>query len=210
MLCTVCSAYPKERELEKNDSPINSVGAPLSSRFITTVAFVLILSFMAYKTITGVGKDIKLLALINSYPVALEVGLSSFPLILWLPTILTFIWAGIKRLRNTYTDENSTLLVKVAVISCPFLVLGVLLDKWYISNYMEERGYNYCYSYTGPSIYAKKVWTRGEEYCLKEASVVSHDLVSWAEGQAELGNEVSPEQFRLKVNQLLENPPLNR
>ena len=150
------------------------------------------------------------LAIIKLFPAAIKVKSGSLALLSVLPTLFIFIWATIKRWKNRYTTNDANTLFKIIAFNFPIMLVVLFINKWYVADYLISHGYTPCRSYTSASIYASKVWVRQGEYCLKEASIVSVDLVDWAEKQARLGNVVTVEQLRNKAHELLESSPFKQ
>ena len=165
---------------------------------------------MAVSTPYAIYTEASKLATVKLLPAAIMVKSGSLALLSSLPTLTIFIWASIKRWRNRYTSNDANTLVKTLIVNFPIILLVLIANKWYVSDYLTNHRYSPCRSYTSASMYAGRVWTRSTEYCLKDASIVSNDLVRWAEEQAKMGDEITPEQLQEKANQLLADSPFNR
>lgn len=150
-------------------------------------------------------QEIETLRSITGMPVAFSIKAVSLPMLSATPAFLAVIWAVVKRWKNTYTPEHANKVIKIAAINCPITLLVVFVQSWGLSTYLSNHGYEPCRAYTGSSIHAPKTWVIEPEYCIKEGSTVSYDLVRWTQEQANLGNRLSIIQVRQKIEELSDN-----
>ena len=136
-------------------------------------------------------------------PAAFSTESSSIPVLVFIPFMLTAVWAVYKRCKGNYTDKDANRLLTVAIINAPIFFISLIFTHWIYAKHMADQGYQSCKLLSGAALHDPNIWVRSSEYYLHNRSTVSRDLLVWAKDQAEQGIQISVVAFQKKADELL-------
>jgi uncharacterized membrane protein len=127
------------------------------------------------------------------------------PAFVSLPCFFALIVALTLRLVRAASEKRIQVCVKVAFGAALVAIMVRLPYGFVVSNYMGAHGYTSCWQYSSQSIMGPVVWVRNTGYCVENSGSVSRELLEWLDNNSNSDNEVTPDEVRLKIDELLKN-----
>ncbi|WP_076920133.1 DUF1240 domain-containing protein [Pseudoalteromonas sp. SK18] len=122
-------------------------------------------------------------------------------LVSFLPFWFYFLIATFQFLLNFSFKLSMRLTMKSGILSCFFMVLGVIPFNYFVESTLEDKGYFFCNWYTAPSVIAPDVWLKNDELCLQDGSVITSDIYDWFEMHNQKGIEPTLNELEVFIQE---------
>ena len=121
------------------------------------------------------------------------------PTIVVMPCFFGIIYGLVLRLFNKATSARISKAMKFCLFFAGAAVVVRVVYGFMLPSLMESQGYTFCQSYTSPSIYARQVYVRNEDYCVQHTGVIRRDILAWLDKQYLPSKPLNPIEVREQV-----------
>ena len=91
---------------------------------------------------------------------------------------------------------------------CLFAVLGIIagiIFAYLSSNFLEDKGYSYCSTYTEHRAGTPNIWVKKPGYCINNGTLVSTEILEWVASQEAQGNHPSTAEVKVTIFKMVES-----
>lgn len=121
-----------------------------------------------------------------------------------MPVFFSAIYILCLRVLGKMTQRKMDFCMKIIICFGALFIVSRIAYGFVIETFLEGRGYNYCYSYSGVSAGSVNIWVKDPNFCVKNSGVVRKKTLDWIDYQVANQQQPTPNEVHIAVQKLLE------
>ncbi|MEW4366912.1 hypothetical protein [Aliikangiella maris] len=131
-----------------------------------------------------------------------EVSTWDLPILVSLPCLLSTIYIALALLFNRVTEKGRRVALRIMIFFCiGFLIVRLFYGFWVI-NYVENKGYHFCWYYSNVSMMTPNVYMNQPDLCYPVNP--KSDILPWFDEQEAKGVVLTPDRVKAQADKISE------
>ncbi len=117
---------------------------------------------------------------------------------------MVLIYLLFLKLIDKDTDRRTQKGLKIAIAFAVTAILVRIPYGFFITEYVEQKGYILCPYYSSPALMSPQVWVRDQQYCIANTGSIRKPLLEWLDSLPESKLAIPATAVNQKAKELLE------
>lgn len=141
---------------------------------------IIIFSGLFVLIIFGVGGDLlENYARVKSQSSYLSVSKWSLPAMIGVFMVPSLLYVFVLRLCRRLTQRGLDFAMKFLITVGVIFFLSRIIYGFFLTSYLENKGYSYCYYYSSSSMMGNSTWLKNPEFCMERIAANRRDIEAW-------------------------------